>query len=239
MKRILSAFSSLFIAGLWFSFPKTANAFSLELPSCVASGVCDLCDLVELFVNVSDLFLGLLGAVSLILFIYGGVWLLISAGNEQRITYGKKVIGGSIIGIIIVFSAFVIVNFIFWAMIDDANVEGPNVFSAAWFDGPSCEFVTGPTSCVGVNDGEKCGDNYICHDEVCKTVCDFVVEATESDPDSTYRGWSCKTISTCTYYNPSLDDFNSYDQCGLDVECTKNWCPGSDTSDTGAFVCCL
>lgn len=64
---------------------------------------------------VSKWILGIVGSISLLMFIYGGVIFLISGGSSQRVEQGKQIIIGSVIGLIIVFASYTIIRFVFTA----------------------------------------------------------------------------------------------------------------------------
>lgn len=57
-------------------------------------------------------FLGVVGIIALIMFVYGGVLWLVSAGNAERLQRGKDIFVWSIVGIVIIFSSYAIVSFI-------------------------------------------------------------------------------------------------------------------------------
>lgn len=61
---------------------------------------------------VINILLGLAGIAATILIIVAGTRWILAGGNEEQITKSKDTIKGSVIGIIIVLSAFVIVNFL-------------------------------------------------------------------------------------------------------------------------------
>ncbi len=59
-----------------------------------------------------QVFMGFIGIIALILIIYGGFLMLTSAGNEERITEGRKIIQWAAIGILIILSSVGIVQLI-------------------------------------------------------------------------------------------------------------------------------
>ncbi len=64
--------------------------------------------------QIINLFLSILGFLTLTLTIYGG-WIWIWArGNEEEITKGKEIIKGSIYGMLVVLSSFGILQWIFY-----------------------------------------------------------------------------------------------------------------------------
>ena len=60
--------------------------------------------------------LGLVGTLALVMFIYGGFLYMTSAGNEEKVTKGKNTIVWAILGLIAVFGAYSIVDFVIKAI---------------------------------------------------------------------------------------------------------------------------
>lgn len=73
---------------------------------------CTLNTFIALGVSLSNIILGLVGALTLAMFIYGGVVLLISGGNTEKISKGKEIILGSVVGLLIVFGSYTIISFV-------------------------------------------------------------------------------------------------------------------------------
>ncbi|MFA5109748.1 MAG: pilin [Patescibacteria group bacterium] len=69
-------------------------------------------DFVSLAINVSKWILGIVGSLSLVMFIYGGFMFLISAGSSDSISKAKKIIIAAVVGLIIVFSSYLIIKFV-------------------------------------------------------------------------------------------------------------------------------
>ena len=56
--------------------------------------------------------MGIIGAVCLAMFIVGGVTWLTAAGNDKTVAKGKAILVWAVIGMVVIFSAYVIVNFV-------------------------------------------------------------------------------------------------------------------------------
>lgn len=56
--------------------------------------------------------LGIVGSLSLIMFIYGGILWIISGGNEDNVKKGKETLKWAVLGIVIVFASYGILNFV-------------------------------------------------------------------------------------------------------------------------------
>ncbi len=66
--------------------------------------------LTQISLNVLDFLLALVGILSVLMLVLGGIMYLSSAGNENQIDRGKKIALNSIIGIVISLSAMVLVK---------------------------------------------------------------------------------------------------------------------------------
>jgi len=84
-----------------------------------ACAVCGQCSVADIFVvgnTIVELILGLSGSVMLLMMVYGGFLFLTSSGNSSQIDKGKNVMVGAIIGIVIVFTAYTLVQFLLGAL---------------------------------------------------------------------------------------------------------------------------
>lgn len=90
-----------------------------------ATGDYGLNDFIQLALNASGWILGIVGSLALLMFVYGGVIFLISAGSSEKVTQAKDIIVGAVIGIAIVFTSYMIIGFVFKA-------TGADTTSTAW-----------------------------------------------------------------------------------------------------------
>jgi len=91
---------------------ETSGLLANTSPGCVSQGDCTVCDFIKVFSNVARLILGIAGAFALLLFIYGGFTWIISQGNTEKIEAGKKIITGTLIGLLIVLGSWQITRII-------------------------------------------------------------------------------------------------------------------------------
>ncbi len=83
------------------------------IPKCAFSGTCrDVNDLVQVFINQGKLIFGIIGMIALTAFVYGGFLMVFSFGSPDKVKQGRDVMVAAVVGIIIVFSAYLIVAFI-------------------------------------------------------------------------------------------------------------------------------
>lgn len=83
------------------------------LPDCAFTGTCrSVEDLLGLGVKVADWLFSILAGLGFAFFVYGGVTMIFSFGNAEKVGQGKQILVAATIGIIIAFSAYVLVGFI-------------------------------------------------------------------------------------------------------------------------------
>jgi len=92
------------------------------LPDCAFAGSCtNVNDLVELAVNIAEFLFGIIGVLALLMFVYGGFMIVISAGSPERVKTGQGALVGAVIGLVISFSAYLLISFVL-----DAYKVGPD-----------------------------------------------------------------------------------------------------------------
>jgi hypothetical protein len=83
---------------------------------CYCCGDCGLNDIVNIFIGAANYLFGIVGALALLFFIYGGILWLTAGGKSEQIEKGKKVLIGAVVGLAIVFGAWLIVQFVLQAL---------------------------------------------------------------------------------------------------------------------------
>lgn len=115
-----SPFANIFAGGGFIPTACTGESNTIQ--------TCGINELITVAINVSRLILGLLGSVALVMFIYGGVMFLVSAGSSEQVKNGKTIILNAVIGIIIVLFAWIAVNTIV-AALTGTDIASPTIFS--------------------------------------------------------------------------------------------------------------
>jgi hypothetical protein len=77
---------------------------------CQNFGRCSTIDILQIIVNVGTVILGISGSIFLLMFVIGGFTWLMSGGEDGAIKKGLDTMRDATIGIVIVFSAYLIVN---------------------------------------------------------------------------------------------------------------------------------
>ncbi len=116
MKKNKKVYFALLLASLLlFIGLKTSLATSIVDTSNpdYKTGNYDLSDVGNYAIYIIELILSLVGTLSLIAFIYGGVTFLISAGSSDKVKKGMDIIKAAVVGLIITFSSVLIMNLFF------------------------------------------------------------------------------------------------------------------------------
>jgi len=96
------------------------DGYEGPLPECAFSGSCrDINVLVELGLRVMNYIFSIVAGLAFVFFIYGGFTWIFSFGNSEKIKKGQQIFVYAIIGLVIVFSAYVLVKF----LLDALNVS--------------------------------------------------------------------------------------------------------------------
>ena len=106
---------------------------SVGPPAPAGRSSCDLNSMLQALINVTTLIVGTTGSVALLMFGYGGVMFIIAAGNQERVTKAKQILGAAAIGIVIIFTAWVVTNFVILALTKGEVGSKATIFGQDWF----------------------------------------------------------------------------------------------------------
>ena len=125
MKKIFLL--GIFFILIFFVFaPKIAMAWSPGQPIVPCTDNCKLEDFFTMFVNLySFIVLEIAGPLAIIALVVGGIFMMVSAGNPSLMSTGKSILKAAIIGLILVFASWVIINFILTTIGFQGNWQKP------------------------------------------------------------------------------------------------------------------
>jgi len=89
---------------------KTGDA--VQVQPVTLSNPLGVSDINTLAATIINNILGFVGTISLLLFIYGGLVLMTSAGVSAKIETGKNIIVYAVVGMAIVFTSYILVKFV-------------------------------------------------------------------------------------------------------------------------------
>ncbi len=73
-------------------------------------------DFIRLALLVVKWVFGIIGSLTLLMFVYGGFIFLISAGSSDKVSQAKKIITAAVVGLLIVFGSWLIIRFVLGAI---------------------------------------------------------------------------------------------------------------------------
>ncbi len=73
---------------------------------------CTICELIVGIKGIIDWFLKIVFATCILMLVVGGIMYIVSAGNQNMVSHAKSAITYALIGIIIIFTAFLLITFI-------------------------------------------------------------------------------------------------------------------------------
>ncbi len=243
-KKILIIFTLILVIIL----PNTSLAITsildtksgiIERAECSGSG-CTLNTFVELGVNVANYILGIVGALTLLMFIYGGFMWILSGGSSDKVQKGKDIIIGSVVGLVIVFSSYLIISFVSNNLLgaqgeykftgkapEDKTSTTNNTANTCTQKGGTCKY-TCPSGEKTVDDGGYCAkqsqESQVCCELIelqgsCQGEC---VIKYVTEPQCTLAEGSCNGgVATCCQPN-SLFICNG--SCLTRLECPQDRC---------------
>jgi hypothetical protein len=80
-----------------------------------------------IFITITNILLFIVGALSVIMLIIGGLRYVISGGNSTNVTAAKNTILYAIVGLVIAFLAFAAINFVLDTLAPGGAAGGTNV----------------------------------------------------------------------------------------------------------------
>lgn len=96
--------------------PLAASAQIKLLPDCTKTGDCGISDILVVFANLAEFLLGIVGAIALGYFVYGGFRFILSRGNKGEVDAAFGILRSAAIGIAIIFLSGVFVRFTIQAL---------------------------------------------------------------------------------------------------------------------------
>ncbi|MDD2656881.1 MAG: pilin [Patescibacteria group bacterium] len=87
------------------------------LPECAFTGSCrDVNDLVKLGLVIINYIFSIVAGLAFIMFVYGGFTWIFSFGNSDKVKKGQQIFVYAVIGLVIVFTAYIFVGFLLTAL---------------------------------------------------------------------------------------------------------------------------
>lgn len=124
MKKIL--FSLILMVVLLIPAAAWA-AESLLYLDCYSKSNCGFCDAVELVTKIARMAMTLAGSAALLVVVLAGLKMVLSRGVSAEVVQAKKMLAGAITGILIVYGAWIFVNFVLYSFLSGGKVGVPQI----------------------------------------------------------------------------------------------------------------
>jgi len=115
--------------------PNPTGPGAEKCPAGTNCGNYTLNDMARTAITISEFILGIVGSLALLAFVAGGLMWMLSAGNPEWVTRGKQTILGAVIGLVIVFTSYMIIQLVYTAL-DIKKAEGGKWSTSNWFNSP-------------------------------------------------------------------------------------------------------
>jgi hypothetical protein len=109
MKKSVSIISAFLLSIPWVA---KADFFQSVTPECLQCGQCSSCDAFIVVNNGVDFIVTISAIAALLIFVAAGIMMIISAGSMELVERSKRMLIGAVIGIVFIFSSWILVNFI-------------------------------------------------------------------------------------------------------------------------------
>ena len=101
--------------------PNTAETPKLTNP--LAELVAGPADIPKAIGTLINSIFGIVGALALVMFVYGGLMMMLSGGNQEKVKKGQNVLVWATVGIIVIFSSYIILSFIMTAVSGGSSTQ--------------------------------------------------------------------------------------------------------------------
>jgi hypothetical protein len=110
---------------------KSGGLMSNVSCQCIDNGNCTTGDFLSVLFNIGDWLFSISSIVALLALVIGGLFLLISSGNAERVDRGKRIVRGALLGLVVILLAWVLVNLIIMAF--TGSSDGTIFGGRKWF----------------------------------------------------------------------------------------------------------
>lgn len=123
MRKVIRVILPMLMCGI-FAVLAGAGASALTLQEGAQAAQCDGCPSnlfgdTGVFRQVTNIILYIVGIVAVIMLIIGGIKYVVSGGDSKKVTDAKNTVLYAIIGLVVCFLAFAIVNFVISSLPSD------------------------------------------------------------------------------------------------------------------------
>jgi hypothetical protein len=106
--------------------PEEYRKLNTPIPYCAFTyeGCRDVNDVVTLMVNIGKMIFSLIGVLAFVMFVYGGFTMILAFGNPEKFKKGTSILVAALVGLLIAFSAYLLIDFVLDSLGVSANFRG-------------------------------------------------------------------------------------------------------------------
>lgn len=146
--------------------------------SCMDTGTCTLTDTMIVVGNVGNFILAIIGSLALLIFVIGGVLILVSQGDKNKVDRGRKFLLAAAVGVAITLGSILILR----TLISTVTTGSPGGGSG------------GTLVCDGTNNGQSCGPAAECYEGTCTGLCE--IQQIEASATNEFANYQCVDPAT-------------------------------------------
>jgi hypothetical protein len=118
-------FTIVFFAFLIVTLPQIGNSAGLVPCGDTASNPCTFCHFFQLFANIVNFVLfRFVPPLAILMFVWGGAMFLMAAGDPGRLNQAKGIFTSTLLGLAIVYAAWLVVNLFFASISASVGFSG-------------------------------------------------------------------------------------------------------------------
>jgi|GEM_PF-5196510 len=161
--------------------------------------------MVAVLINVVGFILGIVGALALLMFVWGGFQWLMSGGEEERVKSGTATLRNAVIGLLIVFGSWIAVNFIILTLTSPDQSK-----QVGLFEGPADNWykVTGGAYCY-------------------RALTEKELACELAEPYKPVAPVAPAPLGTSTCPSSATKPYPNDCPCSADADCASNRCEGA------------
>jgi hypothetical protein len=76
----------------------------------------DVNDLLSQLIRIARFLFGIIGSLALLFFVFGGMSMILSFGSAEKFKHGRDMMVAAVVGMVISFSAYIVINFVLTAL---------------------------------------------------------------------------------------------------------------------------
>ena len=91
-------------------------------PTCIDKGICGACEILIVIGNFMRGIFAVIGVTAVLFLLISGMQYMLSVGNQERVGKAKEAFAGSLIGLVIIFVSFILIELIIVLLVGNTYI---------------------------------------------------------------------------------------------------------------------